>query len=145
MAFAQITNRDGLRGIQETLRANAHCLYHMGFRCKTISRNTLAHANQERPWQIYAEFAMALMKRARQLYQGESLAVELDANVFALDSTTIYLCLARFPWTPSQQSKAAVKMHVLLNLRGNIPDFIVISDGKTHDVWNCFSSGSSNT
>ncbi len=134
MAFAQLTLRDGLRGIQETLRANSHCLYHMGFRCKTVSRNTLAYANQERPWRIYAEFAMFLMTRARLLYQGETLAVELDATVFALDSTTIDLCLARFPWTPSQQSKAAVKMHVLLNLRGNIPDFIVISDGKTHDV-----------
>ena len=134
MAFAQLTCREGLRGIQETLRANSHCLYHMGFRCKTVSRNTLAHANRERPWRIYGEFAMALMARARHLYQGETLAVELDANVFALDSTTIDLCLARFPWTPSQQSKAAVKVHVLLNLRGNIPDFIVISDGKTHDV-----------
>jgi len=134
MAFAQITNREGLRGIQETLRANSHCLYHMGFRCKTISRNTLAHANQERPWQIYAEFAAVLMKRARQLYQGEELAADLDAAVFALDSTTIDLCLARFPWAPFQPSKAAVKMHVLLNLRGNIPDFLVISDGRTHDV-----------
>lgn len=134
MAFAQLTLREGLRGIQETLRANSHCLYHMGFRCETVSRNTLSYANQERPWRIYAEFAMALMARARHLYQGETLAVELDAKVFALDSTTIDLCLARFPWTPSQQSKAAVKMHVLLNLRGNIPDFIVISDGKTHDV-----------
>ncbi|MDR1534288.1 MAG: DUF4372 domain-containing protein [Planctomycetota bacterium] len=104
MAFAQLTLREGLRGIQGTLRANSHCLYHMGFRCKTISRNALAHANRERPWQIYAEFAMALMKRARKLYQGESLAVDLDANLFALDSTTIDLCLARFPWTPSQQS-----------------------------------------
>jgi len=85
-------------------------------------------------WQIYAHFAMALMKRARKLYAKESLAVALDATVFALDSTTIDLCLARFPWTPSQQSKAAVKMHVLLDLRGNIPDFIVISGGKTHDV-----------
>ena len=134
MAFAQLTLRDGLRGIQETLRANSHCLYHMGFRCRTISRNTLAHANRERPWQIYAEFAMILMAQARKLYQGEALAVDLDANVFALDSTTIDLCLARFPWTPSQQSKAAVKMHVLLNLRGNIPDFIVVTGGKTHDV-----------
>jgi len=134
MAFAQLTLREGLRGIQETLRANGHCLYHMGFRCKTVSRNTLAHANRERPWQIYAEFAMALMKRAKQLYQSESLAVDLDASLFALDSTTIDLCLARFPWTPSQQSKTAVKTHVLLNLRGNIPDFIVVTDGKTHDV-----------
>ncbi len=121
MAFAQLTLREGLRGIQETLRANSHCLYRMGFRCDTISRNTLAHANQERPWRIYAEFAMALMALARQLYQGETLAVELAADVFALDSTTIDLCLARFPWTPSQQSKAAVKMHVLLHLRAISP------------------------
>ena len=134
MAFAQLTLRDGLRGIQESLRANAHCLYHMGFRSKTISRNTLAVANENRYWQIYADFALALMARARKLYENEPFALELDAEVFALDSTTIDLCLARFPWTPSQQSKAAVKAHVLLNLRGNIPEFIYISDGKTHDV-----------
>ncbi len=134
MAFAQLTLRDGLRGIQDTLDANQHCLYHMGFRCCSVSKSTLAHANKNRPWQIYARFAMALMERARKLYANESLAIELDAKVFALDSTTIDLCLTRFPWTPSQQSKAAVKMHVLLNLRGNIPEFIVITDGKTHDV-----------
>jgi IS4 transposase len=135
MAFAQLTLRDGLRGIQESLRANAHCLYHMGFRCRTISRNTLAVANENRPWKIYADFALALMERALKLYENEPLFVELnDAKVFALDSTTIDLCLKRFPWTPSQQSKAAVKAHVLLNLRGNIPEFIYISDGKTHDV-----------
>ena len=134
MAFAQITLRDGLRGIQESLRANAHCLYRMGFRCKTISRNTLAVANENRPWQIYADLALVLMGRARKLYEKEPFAIELDAKVFALDSTTIELCLVRFPWTPSQQSKAAVKAHVLLNLRGNIPEFIVISGGKMHDV-----------
>lgn len=134
MAFAQLTLREGLRGIQETLNANKHCLYHMGFRCKAIARNTLAHANEVRPWRIYGELAMALMARARKLYAGEPLAVELDATVFALDSTTIDLCLARFPWTPSQQSKAAVKLHVLLDLRGSIPDFIVISGAKHHDL-----------
>lgn len=134
MAFAQLTLRDGLRGIQESLRANAHCLYHMGFRCKTISKSTLADANEQRSWRIYADFALALMERARKLYAKDSFALELDATVFALDSTTIDLCLARFPWTPSQQEKAAVKVHVLLNLRGNIPEFIVISGGKTHDV-----------
>lgn len=134
MAFAQLTLRDGLRGIQDTLDANSHCLYHMGFRCGAISKSTLAHANKTRPWQIYAHFAMALMERAKKLYANDALAVDLDAKLFALDSTTIDLCLTRFPWTPSQQSKAAVKMHVLLDLRGNIPDFIVISDGKTHDV-----------
>ena len=134
MAFAQLTLRDGLRGIQESLRANEHCLYHMGFRCKTISRSTLADANEQRSWKIHADFALALMSRARKLYEKDPFALELDAKVFALDSTTIDLCLARFPWTPSQQSKAAVKAHVLLNLRGNIPEFIVISGGKTHDV-----------
>jgi transposase len=134
MAFAQLTLRDGLRGIQESLRANAHCLYHMGFRCRTISRSTLSVANENRPWQIYADFALVLMERARKLYENEPFALELDAKVFAFDSTTIDLSLTRFPWTPSQQSKAAVKAHVLLNLRGNIPEFIYISNGKTHDV-----------
>ena len=134
MIFAQLTLRDGLRGIENTLRANYRSLYHMGFRCATISRNTLANANEVRPWRMWAEFAQALMKKAQALYAGEPLAVDLDARLFALDSTTIDLCLARFPWTPSQQSKAAVKMHVLLDLRGNIPDFIVVSEGKTHDV-----------
>jgi IS4 transposase len=134
MAFAQLTLRDGLRGIQDSLEANSHCLYHMGFRCGSISKSTLAHANKTRSWRIYAQFATALMERARKLYANEALAIELDAKIFALDSTTIDLCLTRFPWTPSQRSKAAVKMHVLLNLRGSIPEFIVISDGKTHDV-----------
>ena len=134
MAFAQLTFRSGLRSIEATLRANAHCLYHMGFRCQTISRNTLANANEVRPWQMYAEFALFLIARARSLYSGEPLAVDLDATVFALDSTTIDLCLTRFPWCPSQQSKAAVKLHTLLNLRGDIPEFVWISGGKTHDV-----------
>ena len=134
MFFAQLTSREGLRGIEITLRANQHSFYHMGFRCATVSRNTLANANEVRPWQIWAELAQELMKRAQALYVGDALAVDLGARIFALDSTTIDLCLARFPWTPSQQSKAAVKMHVLLDLRGNIPDFIVISRGKTHDV-----------
>ena len=130
MAYAQLVRLDGLRGIQDTLEVNSHCLYHMGFRCGTVSKSTLAHANKTRPWRIYARLAMALMERARKLYAKESLALDLDARVFALDSTTIDLCLARFPWTPSQQSKAAVKMHVLLDLHGNIPDCLVISDGK---------------
>jgi transposase len=134
MAYAQLTRLNGLRGIQDTINVNSHCLYHMGFRCGSLSKSTLAHANKTRPWQIYAHFAMDLMERARKLYAKEPLAVALDATVFALDSTTIDLCLARFPWTPSQQAKAAVKMHVLLDLRGNIPDFINISGGKTHDV-----------
>ena len=134
MLFAQLTLRDGLRGIEATLRVNGSLLYHMGFRCQTISRNTLANANEVRPWQIWAELAMVLMKRARALYADEPLAIDLDANVFALDSTTIDLCLSRFPWTPSLRSKAAVKMHVLLDLHGDIPDFVVISHGKMHDI-----------
>lgn len=134
MSFAQLTFRSGLRSIEDTLRANAHCLYHMGFRCQTVSRNTLANANEVRPWQMYAEFALLLIERARDLYAGEPLAIDLDATVFALDSTTIDLCLKRFPWCPSQQSKAAVKLHTLLNLRGDIPEFVWISGGKTHDV-----------
>jgi len=134
MIYAQLTSPEGLRGIEITLRANQQSFYHMGFRCATVSRNTLANANEVRPWQIWAELAHELMKRAQALYTGETLAIDLDARLFALDSTTIDLCLARFPWTPSQQSKAAVKMHVLLDLRGNIPDFIVVSGGKTHDV-----------
>lgn len=134
MAFAQLTLREGLRGIQETLKANEHCLYHTGFQCGAVARNTLAKANENRPWQIYAELALALMQRARKLYEKESLVVALDATMFALDSTTINLCLARFPWTPSQQSMAAVKMHVLLNLRSGIPEFVVISVAKKHNL-----------
>ena len=134
MAFAILTFRDGLRGIQETLAVKKSCLYHMGFRCDAIPRSTLADANETRPWQIWAEFALVLMRKAQRLYAGEKLAVDLDAELFALDSTTIDLCLTWFPWTPSQQSKAAVKMHTLLNLRGQIPAFVVISKGKLHDV-----------
>jgi IS4 transposase len=134
MAYAQLIQFDGLRGIQNSLEANDRYLYHIGFRCGIPSKSTLAHANKTRPWQIYAKLAMALMEKARKLYAKDKLAIDLDAKVFALDSTTIDLCLSRFSWAPSQQSKAAVKMHVLLDLHGNIPDFIVITGGKTHDV-----------
>ena len=134
MAFAQLTQRSSLRGIESTLRANHQLLYHMGFRCETVSRNTLANANETRPWQIYEGLARNLMRRAQKLYAKESLAVNIDARVFALDSTTIDLCLERFFWAPFRQSKAAVKMHVLLNIRGNIPDLIVITGGKVSDV-----------
>jgi hypothetical protein len=106
----------------------------MGFRCGTISRNTLANANEIRPSQIYAEFALVLIQQARDLYAGEELAGDLDASVFALDSTTIDLCLSLFPWAPFRTAKAAIKLHTLLNLRGNIPEFIRISDGKMSDV-----------
>jgi len=134
MAFAQLTLRSSLRGIESTLRANRSLLYHMGFRCETISRNTLANANENRPWQIYADLARHLMRRALELYADEKLAVDVDARIFALDSTTINLCLERFSWALYRKDDGAVKMHVLLDLRGNIPDFMVITDGKTHDV-----------
>ena len=134
MAFAQLTLRSSLRGIESTLRVNHSLLYHMGFRCETISRNTLAVANENRSWRIYAELAKHLMRKAQKLYAGEKLSVNVDARIFALDSTTIDLCLDRFSWALFRKNKAAVKMHVLLDLRGNIPDFIVITDGKTHDV-----------
>lgn len=134
MTFAQLTLREGLRGIQETLAANAHCLYHMGFRCKAIPRSTLARANEVRSWRIYAELAMKLMAKARKLYQNEPFGVDLDAKVFAVDSTTIDLCLSQFLWAPFQHSKAAVKMHVSLDLHGNIPDFIVLSPARVNDL-----------
>jgi len=134
MAFAQVTLRTSLRGIESTLRVNRSLLYHMGFRCETISRTTLAKANENRPWQIYAELAQHLMRKALKLYANDKLAVDIDARIFALDSTTIDLCLERFSWALFRKEKGAVKMHVLLDIRGNIPDFIVISDGKTHDV-----------
>jgi IS4 transposase len=134
MAFAQLTLRSGLRGIESTLRANGSLLYHMGFRCETVSRNTLANANERRPWQIYADIARHLMRKAQKQYADETLAVDVDARLFALDSTTIDLCLERFPWAFFRETKSAVKVHVLLDLQGNIPDFIVITDGKTHDV-----------
>ena len=134
MVFAQLTERSSLRGIEVTLRANKSLLYHMGFRCETVSRNTLANANEIRPWQIYQSLALYLMRKAQKLYAKETPAVDVDARIFALDSTTIDLCLERFFWAPFRQSKAAVKIHVLLDLRGNIPEFIVITDGKVNDV-----------
>jgi hypothetical protein len=134
MSFAQLTLRDGLRGIQETLAANKDCLYHMGFQCEAVPRNTLAKANESRSWKIWAEFALVLMLKAQRLYTGEKLAVDLDAELFALDSTTIDLCLTSFPWAYYRQTKSAVKMHTLLNLRGQIPSYIVISQGVLADV-----------
>ena len=134
MAFAQLTWRESLRDIEVNLRAQAKRLYHMGFRCQTISRNTLANANATRPWQIYADFAQHLIAIARPLYANEPLAVELDATVYAFDATTIDLCLSVHPWVPFRSTKAAVKLHTLLDLRGAIPSFIHISDGKTHEV-----------
>src|ERR1700686_1884234 len=133
MAFAQITYRESLRDIEVCLSAQPAKLYHMGFR-GPIRRSTLADANETRDWRIYAEFAQRLIAQARRLYVGESLSVDLKDTVYALDSTTIDLCLSLFPWAHFRSTKAAVKMHTLLDLRGNIPSFIHVSDGKLHDV-----------
>jgi len=134
MAFAQLTARESLRDIEINLRAQSARLYHMGFRCKTISRNTLANANATRPWQMYADFAQHLIGLARPLYAEEPLAVDLDATVYAFDATTIDLCLSVYPWAPFRSTKGAIKLHTLLDLRGAIPSFIHITDGKTHEV-----------
>ena len=133
MAFAQLTYRESLRDIEACLSAQPGKLYHMGFH-GSVRRSTLADANQTRDWRIYAEFAQRLIAQARRLYVGESLSVDLKETVYALDSTTIDLCLSLFPWAHFRSTKAAVKMHTLLDLRGNIPSFIHISDGKLHDV-----------
>ena len=133
MAFAQLTYRESLRDIETCLSAQPAKLYHMGFR-GPVRRSTLADANEARDWRIYAEFAQRLIAQARRLYVGESLLGDLDNTVYALDSTTIDLCLSLFPWAHFRSTKAAVKMHTLLDLRGNIPSFIRISDGKLHDV-----------
>ena len=134
MSFAQLTARESLRDIEVNLRAQSARLYHMGFRCKTISRNTLANANATRPWQMYADFAQHLIGIARPLYAAEPLAVDLDATVYAFDATTIDLCLSVYPWAPFRSAKAAIKLHTLLDLRGAIPSFIHITDGKTHEI-----------
>jgi len=133
MAFAQLTYRESLRDIEACLRAQQNKLYHMGIR-GGISRNTLANANKVRDWRIYADFAQSLIQIARKLYVDEDIGAELDNTVYALDATTIDLCLSVFPWAHFRSTKAAVKLHTLLDLRGSIPTFIHISDGKMHDV-----------
>ena len=133
MAFAQLTYRESLRDIEACLRSQAAKLYHMGFR-STVARNTLANANAVRDWRIYADFAQSLISIARRLYANDSFGIDLADTVYALDATTIDLCLSVFPWAPFRSTKAAVKMHTLLDLRGNIPSFIHISDGKWHEV-----------
>jgi hypothetical protein len=133
MAFAQLTYRESLRDVEACLSAQPGKLWHMGFR-GPVRRSTLADANQARDWRIYAEFAQRLIAQARRLYVSESLLADLSNTVYALDSTTIDLCLSLFPWAHFRSTKAAVKMHTLLDLRGNIPSFIHISDGKLHDV-----------
>ena len=133
MAFAQLTYRESLRDIEACLSAQAAKLYHMGFR-EPIRRSTLSDANEARDWRIYAAFAQVLIRQARRLYAVESFGVELSETVYALASATIDLCLSVFPWALFRTSKAAVKMHTLLDLSGAIPSFIHISDGKLHDV-----------
>lgn len=133
MAFAQLTYRESLRDIEACLSAQAAKLYSMGFRHE-IKRSTLADANETRDWRIHAEFAQCLIAQARKLYAGDSFGIELESTAYALDSTTIDLCLSLFPWALFRTTKSAVKMHTLLDLRGNIPSFILISDGKLGDV-----------
>ena len=133
MAFAQLTGRESLRDIEACLAAGSAKLYHSGFRAP-VRRSTLADANEHRDWRIYADFSQRLIVQARALYANEPLATELNETAYALDSTTIDLCLSIFPWATFRTTKAAVKMHTLLDLRGSIPSFIHISDGKLHDV-----------
>ena len=133
MAFAQLTYRDGLRDIEACLRSFGGKLYHMGFHGR-VSRSTLADANDAHDWRIYADFAQVLIRAARPLYASDPIGVDLDHSLYALDSTTIDLCLSLFPWAKFRTHKAAVKMHTLLDLHGNIPTFISITEGKVHDV-----------
>lgn len=133
MTFAQLTYRESLRDIEACLQAQKTKLYHMGIRGK-ITKSTLADANEKRDWRIYADFAQVLIHMARRMYLKEDFGIELDQTVYALDSTTIDLCLSVFPWARFRKTKAAVKLHTLLDLRGSIPTFISITDGRVHDV-----------
>ncbi len=133
MAFAQLTYRESLRDIEACLRAQQSKLYHMGIKSR-VSRSTLADANESRDWRIYADFAQSLIAIARRLYATEPFGVELKDTVYALDASTVDLCLSVFPWAPFRSTKAAIKLHTLLDLRGNVPTFLHISDGKLHDV-----------
>jgi hypothetical protein len=133
MAFAQLTYRESLRDIEACLRAQESKLYHLGIQGR-VSRSTLADANEVRDWRIYADFAQSLIRIARRLYADEPFGVDLKETVYALDASTIDLCLSVFSWAPFRSAKAAIKLHTLLDLRGNIPSFLHISDGKLHDV-----------
>jgi len=133
MAFAQLTYRESLRDIEACLRAQSAKLYHLGIR-GFVARNTLANANATRDWRIYADFAQHLIGTARRLYADEPFGADLSSTIYALDATTIDLCLSVFPWAPFRSTKAAIKLHTLLDLRGNIPSFLYISDGKLHEV-----------
>jgi len=133
MAFAQISYRESLRDIEICLRAQEQKLYHMGIRGK-VSKSTIADANEQRNWNIYADLAYSLINTARKLYSEESFSVELEQTTYALDATTINLCLSMFLWARFRQNKGAIKLHTLLDLRCNIPTFIHISDGKLHEI-----------
>lgn len=133
LAFAQLTYRESLRDIVSCLRTMKNRLYHMGIRSK-VSRNNLAHANERRDWRIYADFAHVLITEARTLYRDEDIGLDLQNTIYAFDSTTIDLCLSLFPWAFFRKRKGAIKLHTLLDLRGSIPSFIHITEGKTHDV-----------
>ena len=133
MAFAQFTYREGLRDIEACLRSSPDKLYHMGIRGR-VSRSTLADANERHDWRIFADFAQILIARARVLYAHDPFGAELQGSASALDSTTIDLCLAMFPWARFREHKGAVKLHTLIDLHGNIPLFICVTDGKVHDV-----------
>ncbi len=133
MAFAQLTYRESLRDIQVCLRAAQQKLYHMGIRGK-VSRNTLANANQVRDWRIYADFAQVLIKSARDLYRNDDFGLQLDQTVYALDATTIDLCLSLFPWAKYKKHKGAIKLHTLLDLQGNIPTAVIVTEGKVQEV-----------
>jgi hypothetical protein len=133
MAFAQLTFRESLRDIEACLVTQSHRLYHLGFR-SPVARNTLANANAVRPWQIYADLAQHLIGIARPLYANEPIGLDLKETVYAFDATTIDLCLSVYPWAPFRSTKAAIKLHTLLDVRGSIPTFIHISDGKMHEV-----------
>ena len=133
MAFAQLTFRESLRDIEACLATQGQRLYHLGFR-SPVARNTLANANAVRPWQIYADLAQHLIGIARPLYANEPIGLDLKETVYAFDATTIDLCLSVYPWAPFRSTKAAIKLHTLLDVRGSIPSFIHISDGKTHEV-----------
>jgi len=133
MAFAQLTYRESLRDIEACLRAQAGKLYHRGIKSR-VSRSTLADANESRDWRIYADFAQSLIAIARRLCAEDSFGVDLKDTVYALDASTIDLCLSVFAWAPFRSTKAAIKLHTLLDLRGNIPSFLHLSDGKLHDA-----------
>ena len=133
MVFAQLTYRDSLRDIVTALESRPRLLYQMGFRSR-VARSTLADANETRDWRIYADWAQSLIRRARKLYAEEAFGVELDQTVYALDATFIDLCMSLFPWAHFCSTKSAIKLHTLLDLRGAIPSFLVITDGSIHEV-----------